>query len=66
MVPVEFGRALRYGGTVVSSAAPNHLRMVLHDRPVVFAISCRDSLSRKCIGRILPNISMAIRFFDPA
>jgi hypothetical protein len=40
-------------------------RTVLRDRPVRLVISCSDTLSRKCIRRILPNISMVITLFVP-
>jgi len=39
---------------------------VLRDKPVRFAISCSDSLSRKYNRRILPNISMVITLLSPA
>jgi len=38
---------------------------VLRDSPVHLAISCSDSLSRRCIRLILPNISMVITLFIP-
>jgi hypothetical protein len=42
------------------------LRIVLRAKPVRFAISCSDILSRKYIRRILPKISMVITLFSPA
>jgi hypothetical protein len=39
---------------------------VLRDSPVRFAIARTDILSRTCMRRILPNISMVITFFAPA
>ena len=41
----------------------NNRRLVLRDSPVLLAISCNDTLSRRCMRRILPNISMAITLF---
>ena len=43
--------------------ALRHVRTVLRDKPVRLAISCSDTLSRKYIRRILPNISMVITLF---
>ena len=40
-----------------------HQRIVLRDRPVSRAISCKDLLSRKYSRLILPKISMVITFF---
>ena len=53
----------RWGGFLRRSD-PN-LRIVLRDKSVRFVISCSDSLSRKYIRRILPNISMVIPFYLP-
>ena len=39
---------------------------VLRDSPVRFAIARTDILSRTCIRRIFPNISMVITLFAPA
>lgn len=44
----------------------SHLRIVLREKPVRFVISCSDSLSRKYIRRIFPNISIVITFISPA
>ena len=57
---------LRYFGGAASLGALTHLRIVLRDKPVRFAISCSDNLSRKYIRRILPNISMVITLLSPA
>ena len=45
--------------------AAYYRRTVLHDKPVRLVISCNDTLSRKYIRLILPNISMVITLFVP-
>ena len=47
----------------MSCGVLSHRRTVLRDRPVRLVISCSDTLSRKYIRRILPNISMVITLF---
>jgi hypothetical protein len=44
----------------------DHFRMVFLDSPVRLAIWCSESLSRKYIRRIFPNISMLITLCSPA
>jgi hypothetical protein len=58
--------ARMYFGTATSSAIASHFCSVLRDSPVRFAIARTDLLSRTCIRRILPNISMVITLFTPA
>ena len=41
----------------------NQARIVLRAKPVCFVISCSDSLSRRYIRRILPNISIVITLY---
>jgi hypothetical protein len=53
-------------GRAAFSDVRSQVRIVLRDKPVRFAISCSDNLSRKCIRRIFPNISMVITFLSPA
>jgi hypothetical protein len=67
-MPTEFAKhSLAAVGRLLltSSGALSQLRTVLRDNPVRLAISCNDSLSRRCIRRILPNISMVITLFVP-
>ena len=52
-----------YFGGAALSVFLCKVRIVLRAKSVYFIISCSDSLSRKYIRQILPNISIAITLY---